>query len=385
MSGLYLHIPFCAQRCVYCDFYFVTTQKSHTSFVEALCAEIAHYTEDYGDEPVETIYFGGGTPSLLHLDDIARILETLHARFDTRAVREVTLEMNPDDADLDYLRGLRTLGVDRLSIGIQSFFAEDLAFMNRSHDVAQAEAVVPLARLAGFENLSVDLIFGLPDQPAEYWAANLEKITALEVPHLSTYGLTIEERTPLYRQVERGQVTPADDETTAHRYQFTMDYLRARGYEHYEISSFALPGRRATHNQRYWNHANYLGFGPSAHSFWWKSLPSPVAVRWANVRNLRRYEALVRQRHAPLESREQLSYDMLADEYILLRLRTADGLDLDVLEARYGADLLFEKVDELASLEAEGYIEPIRNSRIRLTDRGKLLCDAVTSKLLLEG
>ena len=384
MAGIYLHIPFCTQRCVYCDFYFVTTEKSHTTFVHALCAEIEHYALEYGHEPIETIYFGGGTPSLLRLDEIERILQTIHDHYDTSAVGETTLELNPDDGDPDYLRGLRVVGFDRLSIGIQSFFDGDLAFMNRSHTVVQAEAVVPCARRAGFENFSVDLIFGLPHQPAEYWAANLEKVVQWEAPHLSTYSLTVEARTPLYKQVERGLVTPADDETMASRYQFTMDYLRDRGYEHYEISSFARPGFRAEHNQRYWNHSNYLGFGPSAHSFWWRSLPSPVAVRWANVRNLRRYEALVRQRQAPLEGRDLLSYDMLADEHIMLRLRTADGLNLDWLESKYGTDLLLEKIDELASLEAEGYIEPIRNSRVRLTDRGKLLCDAVTTRLLLE-
>ncbi len=384
MAGIYLHIPFCTQRCVYCDFYFVTTEKSHTAFVQALCMEIEHYALDYGHEPIETIYFGGGTPSLLRLYEIQRILQTLYDHFDTTELREVTLEINPDDVDLDYLRGLRSLGINRPSIGIQSFFEDDLRFMNRSHTVAQAEAVISLVRRAGFENFTVDLIFGLPHQPPEYWAANLEKLVQLETPHLSTYSLTVEERTPLYKQVQRGLVTPADDVTMAQRYQFTMDYLRTRGYEHYEISSFARPGFRAQHNQLYWNHTNYLGFGPSAHSFWWKSLPSPVAVRWANVRSLKRYEALVQQRQTPLDFRELLSHDMLADEHIMLSLRTADGLDLDLLESKYGADLLFDKIDELASLEAEGYIEPIRNSRVRLTDQGKLLCDAVTSKLLLE-
>lgn len=382
MAGIYLHIPFCSQRCTYCDFYFVTTQKSHAPFVQALCAEIEHYALDYGDEPIETIYFGGGTPSLLRLDEIYRILQAIHTHYDTSNVREVTLEINPEDVDLDYLRELYALGIDRPSIGIQSFFQEDLRFMNRSHNAEQAEAIIPLVRQAGFKNFSVDLIFGLPEQPPEYWAANLEKVTHQNVPHLSTYSLTIEERTVLHRQVERGLVTPANEESVIARYQFTMEYLRAHGYEHYEISNFAQQGLRAQHNQLYWNHTNYLGFGPSAHSFWWKSLPSPVAVRWANVRNLRRYEALMRQHQTPLDFRELLSYDMLADEHIMLSLRTAEGLDLDVLEAKYGTDLLFDKVDELATLESDGYIEPIRNSKVRLTDRGKLLCDAVTAKLV---
>ncbi len=369
---------------MYCDFYFLTTRKSHTSFVQALCTELEHYALDYSHEPVETIYFGGGTPSLLHLDDVYRILRTIDDHYDTSLVREMTFEINPEDADLDYLRGLHALGIDRPSIGIQSFFDDDLRFMNRCHDERKAEAVTSLVRRAGFENFTVDLIFGLPQQPIEYWAANLEKIVQLDVPHLSTYSLTIEENTVLHKHVQRGLVTPAGDETLASRYQFTMDYLRTHGYEQYEISSFARPGRRAQHNQLYWNHTNYLGLGPSAHSFWWKALPSPVAVRWANVRNLRRYEALLQQRQTPLEFRDLISYDMLADEHIMLSLRTADGLNLDVLESKYGTDLLFEKIDELAELEAAGYIHPIRNSRVRLTDKGKLLCDAVTAKLLLD-
>jgi len=382
LAGLYLHIPFCSQRCTYCDFYFVTTQKAHTPFVQALIAELEHYALTYGKaEPIETIYFGGGTPSLLHLDELTRILDTIHQHYDTSAIREVTLEINPDDATADYLTGLRVLGINRLSIGIQSFYDNDLRFMNRGHTAEQAAAVIPMARRAGFDNFSVDLIFGLPDQPEEYWAANLQKAIQQDVPHLSTYGLTIEARTVLHKQVERGLVTPLDDETSAERYQFTMDYLRENGYDHYEISSFARPGVRAQHNQIYWDHANYLGFGPSAHSLWWKGLP---ANRWANVRNLRRYEELIRQRQLPLDFKEDLDLFTLANEYILLRLRTSDGLDLDHLEKRYGVDLLFDRVDELANLELDALIEPIRNHRVKLTDRGKTVCDAVTELLLID-
>ncbi|HET6566646.1 MAG TPA: radical SAM family heme chaperone HemW [Rhodothermales bacterium] len=383
MAGLYVHIPFCSQRCVYCDFYFVTTQKSHTSFVQALCLEIEHYGLSHGKkEPVETIYFGGGTPSLLHEDEIQRILQTIHAHFDTSGLVETTLELNPEDVDPDYLAGLRALGIDRLSIGIQSFFASDLAFMNRSHTAEQAEAIVPLAREAGFENITADLIFGLPEQPEEYWAANLEKMVGLGVPHLSTYSLTVEERTPLYKQVESGLVVPPEDDVLADQYRFTMDYLEGRGYEHYEVSSFAKPGFRSRHNQTYWQHKNYLGFGPSAHSFWWRT--GSAAERWSNVRNLRQYEALLNTRQLPLDARETIGLDTLADEYVMLRLRTTDGLDLDVMEHRYGVDLLVERTDELAWMEGEGYIHPIRNGAVRLTDAGMLLCDALTGELLAD-
>ena len=382
MAGLYLHIPFCSQRCVYCDFYFVTTRKSHAGFVQALRAELEHYALTYGkQEPVETIYFGGGTPSLLALEELHLILDTIHRHYDTSNVCETTLELNPEDGDVDYLRGLRSIGFDRLSIGIQSFYPDDLRFMNRSHTADEAEAVVEQARRAGFDNFSVDLIFGLPEQPYEYWAANLQKAIRMEVPHLSTYSLTIEERTVLHKQVARGLVVPAPEEALADRYRFTMDYLRRHGYEHYEISSFARPGMRARHNASYWSHANYLGFGPSAHAFWWKGLP---ARRWSNARNLRTYEALLAQRQLPLDASEALSLDRLADEYIMLRLRTADGIDLAHLERRYGADLLFEKGDEIAWLEAEGLVEPVRDGHVQLTDEGKLLCDAVTARLLLD-
>jgi oxygen-independent coproporphyrinogen III oxidase len=384
MAGIYLHIPFCSQRCVYCDFYFVTTRKVHTSFVQALLAEIEHYAATYADaEPIHTIYFGGGTPSLLLEDEVRAILSSIYSHFDTGAIQEITFEINPEDVTVDDLRGLRAMGVNRLSVGVQSFYADDLAFMNRSHTADEARQIVPLVREAGFENFTVDLIFGLPEQPHEYWAANLERIVALDVPHISTYSLTVEERTPLWKQVQRGLVTPMPEEEIAERFLFTMEYLRQHGYVQYEISNFARPGFRSVHNRAYWEHRNYLGFGPSAHSFWWRSLPQPGAHRWSNVRSLNQYEALLAQRQLPLESSEQLDSDTLANEHVMLSLRTLEGLDLNRLEEQYGVDLLFDRIDELAFLETERLIEPIRNQRVRLTDRGRMLCDTVTGKLLV--
>ncbi|MEX0821506.1 MAG: radical SAM family heme chaperone HemW [Rhodothermales bacterium] len=382
MAGLYLHIPFCTQRCVYCDFYFTTTRRSHGSFVNALGTELEFYASHYADrEPVETIYLGGGTPSLLSLEDLARILQTIHQHFDTDGVRETTLEMNPDDATPEYLDGLRSIGINRLSIGIQSFYPSDLEFMNRSHTPEQAEASLEYVAAAGFDTFSADLIFGIPDQPEEYWYANVQKLVRLGVPHISTYSLTVEERTPLYKMVERGLVHPAPDEELEARYRFTMEFLREHGYEHYEVSSFAKPNARSQHNQIYWNHSNYLGFGPSAHSFWWTGLP---AERWFNEANLRRYEALLQQHNVPIGGKEAMSLDMLANEYILLRLRTSDGLDLDYLETKYGVDLLYEKEPALADLEDEGYIDAMGDRHVRLTDSGMLLCDAITTRLLLD-
>jgi oxygen-independent coproporphyrinogen-3 oxidase len=382
MAGLYLHIPFCSQRCVYCDFYFVTTQKTHGAFVEAMCSEIEYYASQYAErEPIETIYFGGGTPSLLEAGELGRLLQTIHSHFDVSSLQETTLEINPENADIDYLSSLRSLGFDRLSIGIQSFFPSDLEFMNRSHDADDAEACVEHARSAGFDNFSADLIFGIPDQPEEYWYANVQKLIRLGVPHISTYSLTIEEKTPLNKMVKRGLVEPAPENEMEERYRFTMNFLREHGYEHYEISSFARPGARSKHNQTYWDHRNYLGFGPSAHSFWWRGLP---AYRWFNERNLRRYESLLRQFEVPVGGTETMSLDMLADEYILLRLRTSDGIDLSRLQNQYGVDLTYEKQEEIDRLISEGFIEAPDTDRLRLTDDGKLLCDSITSKLLLE-
>ena len=393
MAGLYVHVPFCRQRCTYCDFYFVTTgkaadgtpRKSPAGFTRAVLAEIAHYAETHGARgPFDTIYVGGGTPSLLPLDDVFAVLDALRTGFRVDAPKEVTFEVNPDDATPEYLRGLRAMGVDRLSLGVQSFFDADLRWMNRAHDARQAEASVEAIRAAGFANFSVDLIFGGPDQPEEYWAANLQKAADLGVPHLSTYMLTVEEGTPLGKNVARGLARPAPDDEVADRFRFTMDYLRGRGYEHYEISSFALPGARAVHNHRYWDHADYLGFGPSAHSFWWdRRLGGRGAERWSNLRSLARYEALLGARTLPVDERQKLSLDALANEHVMLRLRTADGLDLDRLTERYGADLVDEKVDDLAALETEGLVT-LRAGRLRLTDAGKLLADAVTERLLFD-
>ena len=382
--------------------------------------ELAHYAAEYaGREPIETIYFGGGTPSLMAPRDLADLLDTIHRSFRTGDVCETTLEMNPDDAAPDYLRTLRSLGFDRLSIGVQSFYETDLTFLNRSHTPEQAVQAIERAQEAGFDNLSADLIFGIPDQPEEYWCANVQKLTRLGVPHLSTYGLTIEERTPLYKMVTQGRVTPAPDEEFAARYRFTMDFLRERGYEHYEISSFALPGKRSRHNEAYWRHANYLGFGPSAHSFWWggrdkegiepESVGQPRAGgkhetnngavqagtengsvhktgtgarRWHNEANLRKYEALVQQRVPPVGGEDALSLEMLANEYIFLRLRTSDGLDAHRLKRIYGMDLLCDKPDLLTSLEDEGYIQWSGSGRLCLTDAGKMVCDSVVQGLV---
>lgn len=369
-------------------------------------AELAHYAAEYGPrEPIESIYVGGGTPSLLSARALGDLLDSVRRLFRADDVRETTLEMNPDDADPDYLRALRSIGFDRLSIGVQSFYESDLKFLNRNHTPEQAERAIEQAQEAGFDNLSADLMFAIPGQPEEYWRANVQKMVRLGVPHLSTYGLTIEERTPLRKMVALGRATPASEKEFATRFRFAMEFLKEQGYEHYEISSFALPGRRSHHNQTYWRHANYLGFGPSAHSFWWPGRDGGigssggdgeyasgaagkpvraadiVARRWRNEPNLRKYEALLGQGALPIEGEDPLSLGMLANEHVFLRLRTADGLDVRHLQQTYGRDIVSGKTDMLTALESEGYIEWNGNGCVRLTDTGKLVCDAVAQQL----
>lgn len=385
MAGLYLHVPFCARRCTYCDFYFVAGRKSPAGFVAAACVEIERLAARYAaQERIETIYLGGGTPSRLPLDDVAVLLDRLRTSFRADRLDELTVEVNPDDATPEYLRGLRGLGVDRLSIGIQSFFDEDLQWMNRAHDAAAAHRVVDAARAAGFERFSIDLIFGLPHQPMERWTANVARALELDVPHVSAYALTVETKTAFGKAVRIGREPPPDEETTAYQFRWTMDRLRAAGYEHYEISSYAKPGDRAVHNSRYWTHANYLGLGPGAHSFWKpRRLGGGVARRWKNAASLARYEDLARTGQSVREDETVLTPTDLANEYVMLRLRTSDGLDLEHLEDAYGADLISERVDEIAWLESEG-LTSLRGGTLRLTDEGKLVADAVTTRLLLD-
>ena len=383
MAGLYIHVPFCSQRCVYCDFYFTTTSRDTGSFVRALQIEAQLVGTEYREEPLHTVYLGGGTPSLLPPEDLAATLQIAHVHFDTSALTDVTVEANPEDlvgdAGAVWLQTAQDLGVTRLSLGVQSFFDEDLEFMNRAHDASQAE--VGVARVAErFQDFSVDLIFGIPDQPFEHWGANLEKAIRLGAPHISTYSLTIEERTPLRKLVDLGRVVPEGDETLRDRYLFTHDYLEKRGLDHYEVSSFAKPGHRSRHNQGYWNHANVIGLGPSAHSFWRETRSR--AWRWFNVAHLGRWQGLLVSGERPLDGREAIGPDALADEAILLGLRRLiEGLQLDVLERDYGVDLLTDKRDELAALETAGLIE-ISPACVRLTPEGATVADAVALRLV---
>ena len=371
--GLYVHVPFCTQRCIYCDFYFVTSMRGRSRFVDAVCTEISRTARHYRQTSVATIYFGGGTPSRLSHEDVAHIIDVIRNCFDTQATTEVTFEMNPEDVSADYLGNLKNCGITRPSVGIQSFWADDLKFLNRAHGPDQADRAVAHVKAAGFESWTLDLIFGLPNQHLTRWAVNL--VRAMDAPHISTYNLTVEPRTPLHKKVEQGLVRPADEVAVTEAYELAIDRLEQAGYTHYEISSFARPGHRAQHNQAYWKHSNYLGFGPSAHSFWWDA---QGARRWSNVSNLKTYLSLVNDHQHPATFTENLTMRELATERILLGLRTAEGVSIRRLKDTYQADLPAKRKREL---EHAGLIECI-GDRVRLTVRGRHLCDLVTTRLL---
>ncbi|MEM8485937.1 MAG: radical SAM family heme chaperone HemW [Bacteroidota bacterium] len=378
MAGLYLHIPFCKQRCVYCDFYFVTATSRLEAFTTRLKQEIAYWGTFFGpNHPLETIYFGGGTPSLLPVPVVAELLDIIASSFDTSAVHERTFEINPDDVDLAYLTDLRQTGINRLSIGIQSFVDADLQWMNRAHNATQAHNIVSTARAAGFQNFSADLIFGLPRQDSDAWEQNLKRMVELEIPHLSTYGLTVEPGTPLHKRVAAGTESVLHEDAFAARYQYTMAFMRDAGYAHYEVSSFARSGFRSGHNQLYWQHTNYLGVGPSAHAFWQHA--AAPAQRWGIVRSLKKYLDWDGEGAPPLSFKEEVSPAELASEFIMLRLRTQDGLDLKRLASKYSARLPQTVLDQLVQ---EGLARISDKHVFSLTDRGLLICDTITSKLL---
>lgn len=320
MAAVYIHIPFCKSRCLYCDFYSTTLLGRRTEYVDALLAEIAMRTDEIG-ENIPTIYFGGGTPSLLAVEDIERILSALLLAVHSTAEleREITLEANPGDLTTDKLQSLREMGINRLSIGIQSLDDNLLRAIGRRHTAGEAMTVVQWAREAGFDNISVDLMYGLPGQTMEQWAKDLDTILSLHPEHISCYCLSYEDNTPLARMLNRGEIREVDEETENAMYDILCNKLQQAGYLHYEVSNFALPGRESRHNSSYWNHTPYVGLGAGAHSF------SNNARSW-NMADLEAYiqASLARSLHRESET---LDEEAIHTERIMLGLRTANGID----------------------------------------------------------
>jgi oxygen-independent coproporphyrinogen-3 oxidase len=374
MAGLYIHIPFCKQACHYCDFHFSTLTDQRYEMVQSMITELEIRKSYLADAPLETIYFGGGTPSILDTKQLESILAASRRLFHVVPEAELTVECNPDDLSPSILRQLVTLGVNRLSIGIQSFDDAVLKYFNRAHNSAESLKCISEARAAGFENISIDLIYGIPGQDSDAWLKNIRKATALEPEHISAYALTIEEKTVFGRKYAKGQLTPLPEEHVAAQFELLMLEMEAAGYEHYEISNFAKPGRRSKHNTSYWEQKPYLGIGPSAHSY-------DGTSRQFNVANNSLYIKSIREGRIPFE-KESLGRETLINEFIMTSLRTSGGLDLEKLKELHGFDLLAAHgsyVDTLVRLGKVG----IAGNIMKLSNQGKLLADKISSDLFV--
>ena len=379
MASLYLHIPYCEKKCIYCDFYSIENMETMEQFLRALENEIATYAKKYsGGETFETIFFGGGTPSLLPPAVLGRLIEALHREYRIEPEAEITVETNPGTVDLAKLRAYRKLGVNRLSIGIQSFHEDELKFLSRIHTSDEARRCVGDAHEAGFENISADLIFSLPHQTPERWRMNVEQALELRPTHLSAYSLIVEEHTPLFAMVKEGSVSTLPEETDSQMYEETIAMMTESGFHHYEVSNYARPGYECRHNKNYWNHSNYLSFGPSAHSFW-KDGPTE-GRRWWNVRSIAQYCENVTGGTLPVSGSEILDRAKMFNEAIFLGLRTGE-LNVEMLRRVYGVDLLSTKRDALTEFSLEGLLQ-IDDRRVTLTRKGFLVCDAIAESLI---
>ena len=377
MAGLYIHIPFCTQACPYCDFSFELLRDGR---VDRLLAALETEAERRGREPpwpdavVDTVFLGGGTPTCLTDRQLDRVFRMIHDTFRVDSDAEITVEANPETVRSSKLRRLRALGVNRLSIGVQSFSDEILRRLGRRHTADQAERAIALAREAGFENVNLDLMFGVPGQAAPDWADTLERAVCLDPEHVSVYGLTIEPGTEFDRMEKEGLLDLPDEARHVACYYQALDRLSAVGYRHYEVSNLSKPGYACRHNVSSWNGGDYLGLGPSAHSH-------AAGRRLANTRGLADYLSAMDERGEAIDMDETLTVDERIHEYILLRLRSVEGMDTGAFRDRFGDDAMGERGPAIHTLAEEGLLAE-RGSRICLTRKGLALADSVCAYLM---
>lgn len=370
--GLYLHLPFCSAICPYCDFAVLTGgPERRRRFADYLVSEISLWSsERFAFEAIDTIYFGGGTPSALSSEDLARVLTATHENLSIQEDAQIFFEANPEDVTKESVRDWRELGVRFLSLGIQSFDADALKYLGRRHSPEQARRSIEIAREAGFDTISIDLIYGLPDQPFEVWRRTLEEAIALAPDHLSCYQLTFHEGTPFGARLARGKMTELPEVAQARLFLFTHEFLRDHGYPGYEVSNFARsPEHRSRHNQKYWRHVPYLGLGPSAHSF-------SGTRRWWNERELKPYEARIDVGEKPIAGTEELTRQDLALEALMLGLRTTDGIELEAFRRRYGIDLQKRNEPLIERLAGDGLLR-LENSALVPTLAGFAVTDSL--------
>ena len=373
MAGIYIHIPFCIQRCSYCNFFSVVSINLVNEVINAIIKELSIRKDYLKNEPVQTIYFGGGTPSLLTIQQIEKLLNTVYTNFPVEQNAEITFEANPDDLTKNYLFDLKEVGINRLSIGIQSFDDDKLKILNRRHNATQAHEAVREAQKAGFNNISIDLIYGLPFQSLDEWGADLDKAFSLSIQHLSAYGLTFEEKTLLSKQKEKKIIEPADEELMIKMYELLLEESSKKGFDAYEISNFSLPGFYSRHNSSYWNQTPYLGVGPSAHSY------NGISRQW-NVAAIQKYtEGILK--NSSFYEQEILSLEDRYNEYVLLGLRTKNGINIDALEQNFGTELKDFCLENIKT-----FIDNEKAYRcgsfLRLNTKGKLISDTIIAQLM---
>jgi oxygen-independent coproporphyrinogen-3 oxidase len=373
MAGIYIHIPFCRQACTYCNFHFTTSLRYKEELVEAIVMEANQEKEYLQQQLVHTIYFGGGTPSLLNATELERLIGTFKKQFPVSADAEITLEANPDDINHEILLAWKELGINRLSIGVQSFYEEELRWMNRAHNAEQALQNLALARSV-FDNITMDLIYGSPLLTDEMWQHNVNTALALDIPHLSCYALTVEEKTPLEKRIRQQQSLNVDDEKQSRQFLLLMQWLKEKGYDHYEVSNFAKPGFRSRHNSAYWKGEAYLGLGPSAHSY------NGVERRW-NVANNAVYMRSVQEGRAE-RGAETLSTSERINEAIMISLRTQEGLDLTNIEQQFGEAERKRLEKQLPKYVQLSWVQQSQNT-YTLTDEGMLRADGVAAALFV--
>jgi len=373
MAGIYLHIPYCKTRCPYCDFFTQTDHSSLDRYTDALIREMELRRDYLGGEAIQSIYFGGGTPSRLQAGRIAAIIRRIYDLFLVTDDPEITLECNPDDPDRDYFKELRQAGINRLSLGTQSFSDQELRLLGRRHDASQNHRALEHALASGFENISVDLIYGLPGSTTGQWQQNLESAFAYPVKHLSAYHLTLEPDTPFGRMKEQGELQEIDEQTSLRQFEMLIEHTRHYGMEHYELSNFALPGYRSRHNSSYWQRRPYLGLGPSAHSY-------NLISRHQNITSLRLYMDGVAEGQPPMEE-EILDKNDHFNDYLITGLRTREGIPLNDIERRFGNEYKDYLLKASRNFIDTGKLI-LDGNYLRLSDKGKFISDNILRQLV---
>ena len=373
MSGIYIHIPFCKKACHYCNFHFSTNQNSKSAFVKAVCRELVLRKSEYVSKEIQSIYFGGGTPTVLEVSELVMILQVIYKHYKVSDTPEITLEANPDDLDLEKIKALSQTKINRLSIGIQSFHESDLSAMNRAHNADEAKKCLEIATTY-FDNITIDLMFGMPTMTVEHWRQNLQTAFAYGIKHLSCYALTVEPKTALEHFIRKGSHPPMDDELSAKHFEVLVEETSKQGLTHYETCSFGHSGFFSRHNMSYWLGKTYMGVGPSAHSF-------DGAKRSWNVSNNSKYIKALEADELPFES-EVLSVENRFNEYIMTGLRTIWGISLEKIETDFGTKIKEQLLQDSKKFITSNTLE-IEDDHIKITHAGKFLSDGIASDLFL--